>query len=86
MQFCQFAIFLVGAFLWGAWVSWGGGAYGLCPWSRVLRAPHLPRFILLANFSGILLVVLILDMISQSMIAICSRFCSPEGVKEISLL
>ena len=61
-------------------------ACGLYPWSRVLRAPHLPRFILLASFSGTLLVVLILDMISQSMIAICSRFCSPEGVKEMSLL
>ena len=34
-------------------------------------APCLPRFILLRSFSGTLLVV---------SIAICSRFCSPEGV------
>ena len=39
-------------------------------------APCLPRFILLGSFSDTLLVVSILDII-----AICRRFCSPEGVK-----
>ena len=46
--------------------------------SKVKSSPHtpcLPRFILLGSFSDTLLVVSILDII-----AICSRFCSPEGV------
>ena len=40
-----------------------------------MRAPRLPRFILLVSFSDTLLVVSILDMV-----AMCDRFCSPEGV------
>ena len=57
----------------------GGGLVG-CVQSRELgaRAPCLPRFILLGSFSDTLLVVSILDMI-----AICIRFCSPEGVTEV---
>ena len=44
-----------------------------CVQSRGLGAcpPCLPRFIQLRSFSGTLLVI---------SIAICSRFCSPEGV------
>ena len=37
------------------------------------RSPRLPRFILLGSFGDTLLLV--------SMIAICNRFCSPEGGK-----
>ena len=46
------------------------------------RTPHLPRFILLGSFSDTLLVVWILGMAYDChlQIAICSSFCSPEGV------
>ena len=65
-------------------LSWlWGEACGLCPKSRAWR-PCLPSFILLGSFRDTLLVVSILDIVydSHSMIAICRRFCSPEGVKE----
>ena len=60
---------------------WGGGGRGGglmgCVQTRGLGVPvpRLPGFILLGSFSNTLLVVSTLDMI-----AICSRFCSPEGV------
>ena len=60
------------------------GVWGLvgCVQSRGLGAyaSHLPSFILLISFSDTLLVVSILDIVY--MIAICSHFCSPEGVKK----
>ena len=68
-----------GSFLACGWLFSGcgkRGGCGLCPKSRAwCAAPRLPRFILLGSFSDILLVVSILDMI-----AVCSHFCSPEGV------
>ena len=49
--------------------------------SREVNAgpPRLPRFIMLKCFSDTLLMVLILGII-----VICSRFCSPEGVKDLT--
>ena len=47
----------------------------------LVRAPRLPRFILPGSFIDTLLVVSILDMI-----AICSKFCSSEGVNECFIL
>ena len=44
-----------------------------------LRPPRLPRFIMLGSFSDTLLMVSILDMI-----VICSRFCGPERVKDLT--
>ena len=57
----------VGLVLFGLW----GGGFVSCVLSREVdtRAPRFPRFMVLANFIGTLLVV-----------SICSRFCSPEGV------
>ena len=43
------------------------------------RPPRYPRFIMLGSFSGTLLMVSNIDMI-----VICSRFCSPEGVKDLT--
>ena len=65
---------------WGQLFHGCGGAYGLGPRSRAqsVGAPRLPRFILLGSFSDTLLVI---SFYTQSMIAICSRFCSHEGVK-----
>ena len=59
----------------------GGRACGLCPKSRAppTRVPCLLRFTLMVGFSDTFFMVLILFVVS--MIAICSRFCSPEGVK-----
>ena len=54
----------------------GGGLMGCVQTrGRGVPVPRLPGFILLGSFSNTLLVVSTLDMI-----AICSRFCSPEGV------
>ena len=64
------------------------------------RAPRIPMFILLVSFSGTLLVVSILDRAYDChlriaicvgvalcpAIAICDRFCSPEGVKIFPLI
>ena len=63
---------------YGSFLAWGwpfsgrAGACGMYPKSRGRRA-RLPRFIILVSFSDTLLVVSILD--------ICGRFCSPEGIK-----
>ena len=62
-------------------VLYAGGLWAVSkagPWrAYVLR---LLRFILLVNFSDTILLVSIL--VIETMIAICGRFCSPEGVNE----
>ena len=58
-----------------------GGACGLCPKSRAWCARHAFRGLSCREASLTLLVVSILDMI-----AICSKFCSSEGVNECFIL
>ena len=77
---------LLGVCDWRFWPVGGGGGASLWAVSKVessVGVPRLHRFILLRSFSDTLLVVSVLDIV---MIALCSRLCSPEGVKTIKLL
>ena len=79
-----------GSSCWGSVIGacgrLGEGGASLWAVSKIessVGVPHLHRFILLRSFSDFLLVVSVLDIV---MIALCSRLCSPEGVKTIKLL
>ena len=61
----------------------GGGLWAVSKTGSSARAPCLQRFILLVSFRDTLLVVSILDIVYDChLFAICSRFCSPEWVKD----